>query len=210
MPNVLFYDNHLLVLDKPAGILTQPDGSSTPSLEEEGKQWIKEKFARPGNVFLEAAHRLDKPVSGIVLFARTSKALSRLNASQREKKWKKEYLAWVSGSLEKKEGTLTHYLVHGSFRAHLSHPEDPGAKKCLLSYRVTEEEKGRSLIHIELQTGRYHQIRAQLAAIGHPILGDLKYGGIDFPRLALHHFRLSFPHPTTQKILIFASPFGGS
>ena len=111
--DVVFFDNHLLVVDKPAGLATQPSIESADSLEEQAKQWIKEKFCKPGEVFLHAVHRLDKPVSGLVLFARTSKALSRLNASMREHQFKKTYVALVEGIVSLDQGSLHHYLIHG-------------------------------------------------------------------------------------------------
>ncbi len=159
----IFSDNHLLVLEKPAGISTQPE------FHEMAKAYIKEKHQKPGNVFLEPIHRLDKPVSGMVLFARTSKALKRLNGFMREKKIKKRYLAWVEGKIEA-EGTLTHSLSHGNFKALV----DKKGKIAILHYRRVKEKQGNSLVEIDLETGRYHQIRAQFSAIGHPVVGEVR------------------------------------
>lgn len=207
--DVLFEDNHQLVLNKPSGLLTQPSGTEQESLESLAKNYIKTKYQKPGHVFLEAVHRIDKPVSGIVLFARTSKALSRLQAALREKKSEKIYLALVEGNVKQAEGTLEHYLVHDDFRATLSDARDAKAKWACLHYRVVRRDEGVTLLEIVLETGRYHQIRVQLAAIGHPIVGDGKYGSrIAFrpDAIALHHYRLKVPHPITGEMQLFEAP----
>lgn len=204
---VLFCDNHVLVLGKPAGLLTQPNESDDPSLELMGKLWLKEKFQKPGNVFLHALHRLDRPVSGIVLFARTSKALSRLNQSLRELRFQKEYLALVEGEFPEKEGTLEHYLERGDFITTPVEKENPNGKKSLLTFERLQIKNNFTFLKIKLLTGRYHQIRAQFAAEGYPVLGDGKYGSKNPSKhLFLHHTRLSFPHPVSQEILSFESP----
>ncbi len=204
MIRVLFEDNHLLIVEKPPGLLTQPSEGSTDSLEEQAKQYIKVKYEKPGAVFLHAVHRLDKPVGGIVVFAKTSKALSRLNESQREKSWKKIYQAEVEGTLKEKSGVLVHYLKHDDFKTLVSDKVQGGYKLSKLSYKVVEEKRNCSVLEIELDTGRYHQIRAQLSAAGHPIVGDQKYGSkTSAPHIALRHTQLEFPHPiTTQPIKI--------
>jgi 23S rRNA pseudouridine1911/1915/1917 synthase len=192
----IFCDNHLLILKKPAGISTQPD------FHEMAKSWVKEAFSKPGNVFLEPLHRLDKPVSGMVLFARTSKALSRLNETMRERKIQKFYLGWVEGIVPEK-GTLEHCLIHGNFRAHV----DSEGKKAILHFRRLETKKNASLVEIELVTGRYHQIRAQFGAKGHPILGDQKYGAKEMRgKIALHHHKLLFPHPISKEEITVQYP----
>lgn len=206
MPKVLYLDNHLLVADKPAGMPTQPNESGESNLEDFCKSWLKEKEQKPGNVFLHAAHRLDKPVSGLVLFAKTSKALSRLNAAFRNREVEKVYVAQVEGVMPASSGTLEHYLRHDHHRAAVSHAKDPSAKLARLHYRVISCSHSQSKVEIQLETGRYHQIRAQLAAIGHPIIGDAKYGSKRaYPALgiALCHCRLSIRHPTTQAWLTF-------
>lgn len=196
----IYCDNHLLILNKPSGVATQPE------FHLEAKEWVKATFAKPGAVFLEPIHRLDKPVSGIVVFARTSKALSRLNEALRLRKIRKFYLAIVEGEMAA-EGTLTHYLVHGDFEAHVVGSEDPRGKKALLHYKREEVKHNRSLIEVELETGRYHQIRAQFGAIGSPIWGDSKYGSqVKKESIALHHHRLLLEHPTTKEQLVFESP----
>jgi 23S rRNA pseudouridine1911/1915/1917 synthase len=202
--DVLFCDNHLLIVRKPAGIPTQPDGKEILSLEEQAKLWVKTSFNKPGNVFLEAIHRLDKPVEGIVIFARTSKALSRMNAFMREGKIDKVYHAWVEGAPKTKEGVLEHYLSHESFHAKVVDASHPQGKKAILSFKTLSHEKGRSLLEITLHTGRYHQIRAQLAAIGCPILGDQKYGSslpYEKGQIGLKNVQIKCPHPVSTSIL---------
>lgn len=205
----LFEDNHLLVLNKPASLLTQPSGTDQESLEQQAKTWLKETYKKPGNVFLEAVHRLDKPVSGIVLFSKTSKALARLNASMREKQARKLYWAWVEGEVASDQGTLENFLVHDDFHAKVVSVDRPGGKLARLSYRVLERKGDFTLVEIELATGRYHQIRSQWAAFGHPIVGDHKYGGrerYEQGAIALHHRFLQFPHPITHTTQTFEAP----
>lgn len=206
---ILFEDNHLLVVNKPAGMLTQPDNTGQDSLEVLAKAWIKERDKKPGNVFLGTVHRLDKPVSGVVLFARTSKALSRLNEAMRNKQSHKTYLATVEGILTPPQGTLEHYLTHDSHQASISHQNNPEAKLARLHYKVVSQQDELTLLEIILETGRYHQIRAQLSAIGHPIVGDGKYGSRKRFRegaIALHHYRLQVPHPITGLLQTFEAP----
>lgn len=206
--DLIYEDNHQLVVNKPAGLLTQPSGTENDSLEQQAKLWIKEKLNKSGNVYLHAVHRLDKPVSGIVLFARTSKALSRLQESLRSKQCKKIYIAIVEGDVSQTEGTLEHYHMHDDYHAEITSTPIPGAKIARLHYKVIKKEKNQTVLEIELETGRYHQIRAQLAFIGHPILGDEKYGS-RFPfapnAIALHHHQLQIPHPITGQMQTFKS-----
>lgn len=194
--NILACDNQILVADKPAGMATQPD------FVDAMKAWVKERFQKPGNVFLEPIHRLDKPVAGLVLFARTSKALSRLQEQMRERQIEKKYEAWVETKPPQEKATLRHILTHGSFRAHLS----PEGKEAVLEYEVIKEERGLICLQIRLQTGRYHQIRAQLAAIGCSIVGDSKYGSKKGWKegIALVATEIAFTHPVTQEPLRFA------
>lgn len=209
MIDVIYEDNHLLVVNKPAGILTQPSGTDQPSLEGQAKAWLKEKYQKQGNVFLEAVHRIDKPVSGIVLFAKTSKALSRLNVVIREKRTSKYYTALVEGIVTEEFAALEHYLVHDDHKAYVTTPKDPQGKMARLHYKVLKRHATTTLLEIKLETGRYHQIRAQLAAIGHPIVGDAKYGSTTKQpsgNIALHHTRLEIPHPITGNIHTFEAP----
>lgn len=206
MIEIIYEDNHLLVLNKPAGMLTQPSGTEQMSLEEMAKQWIKQRDQKPGNVFLHAVHRLDKPVSGLVLFAKTSKALSRLQAEMRHKNTKKVYIALVEGVPPSSSGVLEHYLSHDDHRATVRTTPSPDAKLARLSYRIIKTKDQLSLIEIILETGRYHQIRAQFAAIGCPIVGDHKYGShatYQPDAIALHHARLEIAHPITKELQVF-------
>jgi len=202
-PEIVYLDNHLLVLNKPAGWLTQPNESLDSNLEEFGKQWIKQHFQKPGNVFLSAVHRLDKPVSGIVVLARTSKALSRLNEFFREGKVEKTYFSIVEGKVSEEEGVLESWIVHDSHQARIVKEHTAKAKQCLLKYRVLKIQKPYTLLQISLDTGRYHQIRAQFSSHGLPILGDKKYGGISWKldQIALHHGEFKIPHPITKEEL---------
>lgn len=202
---IIYEDNHLLVVNKTAGILTQPSGTEQTSLESLCKAWIKEKYQKRGNVFLEAVHRLDKQVSGIVVFGRTSKALTRLNAAMRSGKTKKTYHALLENAPKAREGILENYLWHDDYRAIVVKEGHAGAKLARLHYKMLSE----FLAEIDLETGRYHQIRAQFAAIGCPIAGDTKYGSkhtLPGNRIALHHIRLCIPHPITQVFLTLEAP----
>lgn len=211
MVEVLYSDNHILVVNKPAGLSTQPSPTSDDSLEVQCKAWLKNEFNKPGNVFLHALHRLDKPVSGIVLFARTSKALSRLNEAMRARQMQKIYLAILEGTFSSDRGHLEHYLIHGDHYAHVGLKKNPQAKYASLHYKVIAREQNQTEVEIQLETGRYHQIRAQMAAIGHPVLGDRKYGSqIPFPNegIALHHAKFIFPHPISRTPIVVNSQVG--
>lgn len=200
MLEILFEDNHILAIWKPAGLLTQPSPLENESLENQAKEWLKEKYQKPGAVFLNAVHRLDRPVSGIVLFAKTSKALSRLNQAMREKKYEKIYLAEVEGHLYPKTGVLENKLIHGDFEAY----ESPEGKLSRLHYRVVASTHDSDQVEINLETGRYHQIRIQLSLAGTPIIGDTKYGAHRIPSkdIKLSHVQLSFNHPVTLENIV--------
>lgn len=202
--DVIFEDNHLLVVVKPGGLPTQPTPLSDASLETEAKAWLKAKYHKSGNVYLHAIHRLDRPVSGVVVFAKTSKALSRLQASIRERKTKKTYIAWVEGILEG-EGTFEDYLIHGDHVALLGKPHAPNSKLCRLHYKVLESKNQKTLVEIDLETGRYHQIRAQFGFRKYPIYGDRKYGSsTTLDHIALHHLAFSIPHPVGGEMMTFS------
>jgi 23S rRNA pseudouridine1911/1915/1917 synthase len=195
---VLYEDNHLLALNKPAGLLTQPSGQEGDSLEDRAKEYLRSTRNKPGNVFLHAVHRLDRVASGIALFASTGKALSRMNEQMRRRVIGRTYHAVVSGDLPDAQGELVHFLRHSRFRAVLSDGNDPGSRRAVLRYRVIARAGGLCLLEVDLETGRYHQIRAQLAASGCPIVGDSAYGsGAVYPGdgIALHHRRMEFLHP---------------
>lgn len=196
--DVLFEDNHLLAVYKPEGMVTQTTEGHGISLEEIAKAYVKEKYQKPGNVYLHACHRLDKPVSGIVVFAKTSKALSRMNEAIRSREVEKIYYARLSSPLDD-AGVLEHKLIHDDHHARV----DAQGKVSRLTYHHIKDD----LYEIRLETGRYHQIRVQLALAGAPILGDEKYGSAPDVRLYLHHARFSFPHPVGgANITIECSP----
>ena len=204
--DVIYCDNHLLVLDKPGGLLTQPSGTLEDSLESRGKQWLKSEFGKPGGVFLEAVHRIDRAACGIVLFARTSKALSRLNASMRAGECEKTYLALVEGLPPAGKGRLEDWLVHGDHEAVAVPAGTLGGKLAVLDYEVVGAGPAGTLLRVRLGSGRYHQIRVQLARAGLPILGDQRYGARRpwiAAGIALQHCRLRLPHPVTRQWLDF-------
>ncbi len=205
---VVYCDNHILIANKPANLLTQRDDSSDTSLEEIAKAWIKKEFQKPGSVFLHAIHRLDKPVSGLVLFARTSKALSRLNEQSRNLEIERKYEAVVEGIISTKEGRLDHFLIHGDHKAIIAKEGDDGAKHARLTFEVLQFTSSKTRVLIQLDTGRYHQIRAQFSAIGHPIVGDKKYGASsgDGLRISLHCQTLRLKHPVSGEQLTFTTP----
>ncbi len=207
MIDIIFEDNHLLVLNKPANLLTEPSGTVQENLLDLAKEYLVEKYQKKGQAYLGIVHRLDKPASGIVVFAKTSKALSRLNQSMRDKKFKKMYTAIVDKKLPFSEGSLVDYLVHDEFKAFVTTKNDPKSKLCKLTYCVSKKIGTLSYLEIILETGRYHQIRAQLANIGCPIVGDQKYGSLQIlplrETIALHHTRLEVLHPVTANLMIF-------
>lgn len=175
---VVYEDNHIIIVSKRSGEIVQGDKTGDKTLADEVKAYIKEKYAKPGNVFLGITHRLDRPVWGLVVFARTSKALARLNDMFREGNVNKTYWAICQNAPEVPEATLTHWLTRNE-RQNKSYAYDkevPGAKKAVLHYRTIGKSERYTLIEVKLMTGRHHQIRCQLAKIGCPIKGDLKYG----------------------------------
>lgn len=202
---VLYEDNHLIAVYKPAGVLVQGDISGDPNLMDEVKEYLKNKYHKPGNVFLGLLHRLDRPVSGIVLFARTSKGAARLSEQIRNHKIKKIYQAEVLGKMPKSSGVLINYLIKDEIEKIALVYDTPKAKsqKAELKYKVLKQNKDTSLLEIELVTGRFHQIRAQLAHIGHPIKGDVKYGAskpLPSKNIALEAVSLTFKLPTQDEM----------
>lgn len=210
---VLYEDNHLLAVSKAPGEIVQGDRTGDEPLVETCKAYIKEKYSKPGAVFLGVAHRLDRPVSGVVLFARTSKALTRLNdAFRRRDDLQKVYLALVEGCPERPADTLVHHLLRNRDQ-NKSYPVRNGtkeAKEAVLEYRVmAQPTEGQTLLEIHLHTGRHHQIRAQLAAMGCPIVGDVKYGAsLPLPdaSIALHAHSLTLIHPVRREPITFTAP----
>lgn len=196
---VLYDDNHLLAVVKLAGMPTQAGRPGEPCLLEVARQWVRERYAKPGKVFLGLVHRLDRPVAGVVVFARTSKAASRLSAQIRARTVTKIYRALVSGRPEHAEGLLVHHVeTRPDGRVALHDDPAPDRKEARLRYRVLRAGSP-SLLEVELETGRKHQIRMQLARIGHPIVGDARYGSTSsfMPEaIGLVAWRLAVSHPT--------------
>lgn len=199
-PSVIFEDNHLLVLNKPAGWLVQADRTGDKTLTDWGKAYLKEKYAKPGAVYLHPAHRIDRPVSGAVLFGRTDKALGRLTTLFREKKIEKTYLALVLNAPPSASGELRHFLQKDEKRntVEVFHTPRGDAKESITRYELLDKSRGLFLLKVTPLTGRPHQIRAQLAAMGCPILGDLKYGApeaLPDASIGLHCHQMGFVHP---------------
>jgi 23S rRNA pseudouridine1911/1915/1917 synthase len=208
---VLHEDNHLIAVFKPAGLLTQGDQSGEPCLMDWVKRWLAERYHKPGKVFLGLVHRLDRPVSGVVLFARTSKAASRLSQQFREREVDKRYLVAVEGTLTPARGRLEHFITHreGSRAVQVSNHERSGAKSARLRYDTRWGDAKISVLEVQLETGRKHQIRAQLAHVGHPILGDRLYGArmrSEADGIALCSVSLTILHPITKAPLTIALP----
>lgn len=208
---VVYEDNHIIIVNKTASEIVQGDKTGDVPLSETVKQYIKETYAKPGNVFLGVAHRLDRPVSGLVVFAKTSKALARLNDMFRGGEVKKTYWAIVKQCPPAEEGELVHYLVRNEKqnKSYAYDREVKGAKKAVLHYRLIGRSDNYYQLEVDLKTGRHHQIRCQLAKIGCPIKGDLKYG---FPRsnpdgsICLHARTVSFIHPVSKKPVEVTAP----
>jgi 23S rRNA pseudouridine1911/1915/1917 synthase len=206
---VLYEDNHLLAVLKPAGLLTQGDRTGDETALEAGKRYIRATSHRPGNVFLGLVHRIDRPVSGVLVFARTSKAASRLARSFHDRKVEKVYLAVVFGRLAKESGELEGYIERTHLRSRLASAPSAKAKAAVLSYRVIATTGELSLVEVTPRTGRHHQIRLQLSAASHPIVGDLKYRAphaLPDKSIALHAARLAFPHPVRDEVITIAAP----
>jgi 23S rRNA pseudouridine1911/1915/1917 synthase len=208
---VIHEDNHLIVVNKRVGDIVQGDKTGDKPLSEIVKEYIKEKYNKPGEVFLGVVHRLDRPTTGIVVFARTSKALSRMNELFSNRETQKTYWAVVKNKPVKSQDKLVHYVKrnekNNTSKAHLN--EVPDSKLASLEYQIIKELTNYTALEIQLHTGRHHQIRAQLAAIGSPIKGDLKYG---FDRsnpdggIHLHARKLCFNHPVSKEALTIIAP----
>ena len=209
---ILFEDNHLIVVNKLPSEIVQGDKTGDKPLSEALKRYLKEKYHKPGDVFLGVIHRLDRPVSGVVVFAKTGKALSRMNELVKQRAMQKIYWAIVKNKPPEKEGKLVHYLMRNTIKnkSFVSKTPGPDRKEAVLSYKLLASGERYHLLEVDLYTGRHHQIRAQLAAIGCPVKGDLKYG---FPRsnpdasISLHARKVSFVHPVKKETLeITAEP----
>ena len=208
--DVLYEDNHLLVVNKSALLPTMGVAQGRPSLLSVAKEYIRNKYSKPGNVYLGIVSRLDAPVTGIVMIARTSKAAARLTAALRERKVRKSYLAVVEETPVPSEADLEHYLRKDERhrRVHTTHADCPDAQLARLHYQVCKSQHDISLLEIQLETGRKHQIRVQLAKIGHPIIGDRKYGSHkEFPHgIALHARSLELIHPVRREPMKIEAP----
>lgn len=209
--NVVYEDNHIIIVNKQSGEIVQGDKTGDTPLSDIVKQYIKEKYNKPGNVFLGVVHRLDRPVSGLVVFAKTSKALSRLNGMFRTGDVHKTYWAIVKKNDIAPEATLTDWLTRNERqnKSYAHNREVPGAKKAVLSYKVRSMSDNYMLLEVRLMTGRHHQIRCQLAHMGCPIKGDLKYGS---PRsnpdgsISLMSRRVEFVHPVSKETIAVEAP----
>ena len=208
---VLYEDNHIIAVNKSSSEIVQGDKTGDQPLSETIKLYLKEKYNKPGDVFLGVVHRLDRPVSGVVLFAKTSKALTRLNEMFRTQEIKKTYWAIVKEKPEQPEGRLEHYLTRNEKQNKSLAYDKPrsDAKKAALSYRMIAQSDTYYLLKVQLETGRHHQIRCQLAKMGCPIKGDLKYG---FPRsnpnggISLHARSVEFIHPVSKEFIQLTAP----
>ena len=208
---VVYEDNHIIIVNKQSGEIVQGDKTGDRPLSDIVKDYIKEKYQKPGAVFLGVVHRLDRPVSGLVVFARTSKALTRLNKMFAEGEVHKTYWALVKNAPQEAEATLTHWLVRNEKqnKSYAYATEKPNAKKAILKYRLIGKSDNYSLLEVQLMTGRHHQIRCQLAAMGCPIKGDLKYGA---PRsnpdgsISLLSRRIEFIHPVSKERITAEAP----
>ena len=208
---VVYEDNHIIVLNKTSSEIVQGDKTGDTPLSEMVKQYLKEKYNKPGNVFIGVTHRLDRPVSGLVVFAKTSKALPRLNEMFRNGEVKKTYWAIVKECPKETEGELVHYLVRNEKqnKSYAYDKEVKNSKKAVLHYKLIGHSQNYYLLEVDLKTGRHHQIRCQLAKMGCPIKGDLKYGS---PRsnpdgsICLHARTVQFVHPVSKEMIRLTAP----
>jgi len=208
---VVYEDNHVIVVNKTCSEIVQGDKTGDKPLSEIVKEWIKEKYNKPGNVFCGVAHRLDRPTSGLVLFAKTSKSLTRLNEMFKTHEVKKTYWAIVKNCPKVPEAEITHYLVRNEKqnKSTAFDTEKKDSKKAIMHYKVIARSDNYFLLEIDLKTGRHHQIRCQLAKIGCPIKGDLKYGAERSNPdggISLHARRLNFIHPVSKELIDITAP----
>lgn len=203
-PNILYEDNHLIVAIKPEGVLSQSDGSSNQDMLTLLKKYIKNKYNKPGNVYLGLVHRLDKEVSGVMVFAKTSKAASRLSEQIRTHKVTKCYYAVCKGTFKEKNGNMIDYIKRCEYKSEVSSEKE--GKLAKLTYKVIDEKDNMSLVDIHLETGRHHQIRVQFSSRNHPLYGDKRYFKEGKFGLALMSYSLSFYHPISKELLTFEIP----
>ena len=204
---ILHEDNHIIVVMKPQGLPSCGDESGDDNMLDQVRRYVKEKYNKPGNVYIGLIHRLDRPTGGIMVFAKTSKAASRLAEQMRSGDFEKKYLAVLVGVPKEAQGTLVNYLKKNPVNnmVYICTQTTDGAKLASLDYKVLEEKGGHCLAEIKLHTGRTHQIRVQMAGISHPVYGDMRYGGESAKKgnLALWAYSLSFTHPVTKGRLRF-------
>jgi len=208
-PLILWEDNHLLIVSKPAGMLVQGDITGDRCLKDWAEEDVARRFRKPGKAFIGLPHRLDRPTSGLVVLAKTSKALARMNAVFSGRDIQKTYWAIVEGHLDPPNGRLVHHLVRDGKTKKSFVSQRPDAQEAILRYQILEKGDRYSLVEIDLETGRHHQIRVQLQAIGHPIKGDLKYGSKRSNPdggIHLHARRISFIHPVSQERIEVLAP----
>jgi 23S rRNA pseudouridine1911/1915/1917 synthase len=208
---ILYEDNHVIVVNKKASDIVQGDKTGDITLPDKIKEYLKEKYNKPGNVFCGVVHRLDRPTSGAVIFARTSKALERLNKQFRDKETNKVYWAIVEQKPENQSERLVHFLRknENQNKSYVCDKTKPGAKEAILTYNFIKSSDNYHLLEIELETGRHHQIRVQLASMGCTIKGDLKYGSKRSNQdgsICLHARRISFIHPTSKEKIEITAP----
>ena len=201
--NVLYEDNHIIVVEKIPNILSQSDITGDKDLLSLVKEYVKEKYNKPGNVYIGLVHRLDRVVGGIMVFARTSKAASRLNEQIKSNKINKTYLALVKGIIKEKKGIFEDYIYKDEKSLLAKITDEKNGKYSKLEYEVIDYIDGNSLVKINLITGRYNQIRLQFSSRNHPLIGDKKYGIKDNKQIYLYAYKLEFIHPTTKELLSF-------
>ena len=199
---VLYEDNHVIVVYKPANVLSQGDATGDKDLLTIVKEYVKDKYHKPGNVYIGLVHRLDRPVEGVMVFARSSKAASRLSEQIKKKDFSKHYLAVINGILPEKKGEFKDYLLKQEDGNTIVTDSKKG-KESILEYEVLKEKDNKSLVRIKLITGRHHQIRVQFASRGYPLVGDQRYGSLDNKQICLCSYQLSFVHPTTKEVMNF-------
>lgn len=203
--NILYEDNHIIVVEKPFNVLSQADNTGDVDMLSLIKSYLKEKYNKPGNVYLGLVHRLDRPVGGVMVFAKTSKAASRLSDSIRKNEFSKTYLAVVHGTGLAKTGTFKDYLKKKDNGNTIVTTQKDG-KLSILHYKVLDVnyEKNESLVEIQLETGRHHQIRVQFSSRGYPLCGDQRYGKMDNTQIALYAYKLEFIHPVKKEKMCFS------
>ncbi len=208
--DIIYEDNHIIVVNKKSGILSQSNGTDDADILTMIKNYLKVKYDKKGNVYLGLVHRLDRMVSGVMVFAKTSKAASRISKQIRDGQFHKEYMCICSGKFDKDSDTIKNYLIKDEKKLMSFVDDSNHGKEAILEYNVLKYDKINdvSLLRVKLYTGRFHQIRCQLANISHPIVGDIKYNGVKYKsRVLLHSYKISFLHPTKKTKMEFTVNF---